>query len=207
MTDNNDNNETRSADRLFLADGRPVKGLWLCPAQAHAYHDPEVAKACDCAEPRACKCGRAERQRWSDVCHHCRHDLYEERERAKWEQAPKVPPDYDGPVFDDEDDDGRGFHRSIRDLVDDHESREIYTTRRVYAARPQHMQLYADAIVEYALEDFHEDASDEVSGEAIAELQGFLDAWCEKHRVTTWFPDYERAVVYTPPSPPKDDEP
>lgn len=190
--------EKREPDRLYLADGRMVTGMWLCPAQAHAYQVPSVAASCDCAEPRPCACGRGERHRFSERCPVCHNESHEARERAAWEKATKIAADqYDGPVFDDEDDDAP-MYLGIGDLLDHHEDAGIAVAHRVYAAVPKHMEMHAGVIVEHALEDFHEDAASDVSDAAIAELQELLDAWCKKHRVTTWVPDYTRAIVYTP---------
>lgn len=58
------------------------------------------------------------------------------------------------------------------------------------------IKIDAENIVEYACEDLHDDAYNNVDG--INELQDYLDAWCDKQLgTTTYYPYYKEYIEIT----------
>jgi len=104
--------------------------------------------------------------------------------------------EYDAPVFV-EDAEGHparaneGFFSDVGDVIesfgDDADGHDV-DTLLVWGSRAIEFHLDADAIVENALEDHHEDA--EVSTRDVGTLQELLDDWVSTRSVTSYEPDY-----------------
>ena len=76
----------------------------------------------------------------------------------------------------------------------DPEDVDDYGVEYAFATKPFPLRLDAEGIVEGALEEHHEGA--EVAPALIAELQAYLDAWCERADVTSYEVDYGRVVEF-----------
>lgn len=189
--------DTDRVRELHHADGEPA-GVYACRVCLTAYTDPRYATCCG---PVACDCGgvREKGRSWCDTCWNRQRA---ETAKTTWGKATPTPAATygDGMVYV-EDDSGRdwggneGWHQCLDDL------RHTLTDWRaehpgepdpvllVYGAEPRKMTLDVDHIIENALDEFHEGAEDQISREALAELETFLDAWTEKHGPTTYDPD------------------
>lgn len=147
----------------------------------------EFAEAC-------CKCRTCgiELEPHHSQCQPCRDKEWREREekreaerRAKAQHVPLESfTDYVFLGENVEDD-----HDLIREWCDEHGA------DAVWAASPYSMTIDAERIVEDALGNHHEDASESISTEALTELQVFLDGWCERNRVTSYEEDHSILVV------------
>lgn len=129
-------------------------------------------------------------------CDACRLRANQEREQAEFEKATKLKEkDYQGdvPLFYPDD------HFFFDNNVDDF--RDWWYDYHFDYARPdadpppfptyiwltdcqKGPHLNAEDILESALDEFHEDAGEELDAPA---LQALLDQWCESNEVTSWF--------------------
>jgi hypothetical protein len=186
---------------LFFDDGQPAK-VHLCTACDKLYDVPEHATCC---EPQACACG-APTVKQRTLCATCLGQHKLELEAERWAAAtPKPAEGYDDPVYvvtSDGVEWGRdGWHSDLswlRDTIADHHHdhpTEPLPELHVYATKARRMDLDADHILEHALEEFHDDAQDEISDAAAAGLQVLLDAWVETYSPTTYEPDTGTKIV------------
>lgn len=95
--------------------------------------------------------------------------------------------DYTGWVFWDEDH-GKldGFFRSIKELQEYCADHELTLSESVAACAPKTLSMDARGIIKEALEEHHEDAGEGITHAMRAELQTFLDAWCERTGVVSY---------------------
>jgi hypothetical protein len=147
----------------------------------------------DCCTPRKCEdCGKETEGRGWLVCGRCRTERVQLQEQARFDAATVVPwDDAAGAMLWDEEND-RWI--SDGDAPEDDEP----PTRYAYATTPLALHINADNIIADALEngEHHDDAGDEIVPAERAELQSFLDGWCERTGVVSHFPDYSRVVVF-----------
>ncbi|ORE90692.1 hypothetical protein ATO13_22271 [Stappia sp. 22II-S9-Z10] len=99
------------------------------------------------------------------------------------------------PVYSNEVDGdwGEGFSSDIDALREYCEDYDIAVPAYVHPCTPQRFSIDSDHIVESALEDFHEDAGDQILEED--DLHSFIRTWNAKQTLTTWFPDISCVVV------------
>jgi hypothetical protein len=192
---------------LFHADGRSA-GVFFCGECKLIYRSGELELAENCCKPWKCDtCGAPTEKYWT-ACRECRAKVQRDKDQAQWEKAEKVlAKDWDGPVWNTADD---SYHPDLGDLIDDwvcdHERGEPLP--HVYVCDADTMKFDAERMIEHALEEHYEDASDDISQAAHEELQQALDAWTDKHGVTSYHPDYKRAVIWeVDPAMWPDDEP
>jgi len=65
----------------------------------------------------------------------------------------------------------------------------------IYACKVASKHIDAVDIVQNMMDEYHDGAWDEVSGEALNELQAFLDKWTEANVPDSYEPDYSRKIV------------
>ena len=85
------------------------------------------------------------------------------------------------------------FFDSLDDDNDDSHPEYVWGTIKT------EMSLNADSIIENAIDDFYEDAGDEISDAARAELQQFLNDWCERFGcgpAYTWTTKYKVRIPW-----------
>jgi hypothetical protein len=169
---------------LLLREGdlEPVaKACGKC-GRVYALGDGFVERCC---APVICECGAEARKGWT-VCDACRHRKSDEKEAARRAAATVV--EWDGNYLYDAQGD-RWFVDESEMLDAAEESGFEYA----YASYPKPLTLNAEAIVDSALEDHYEEA--EVDPPLVQELQDFLDDWCKRTGIVTYYPDYSRVVL------------
>lgn len=185
---------------LFFDDGSPAK-VHLCTACEKLYDRPVDATCC---EPMACACG-APRPKHSLLCGACSTRRDTEHEAERWAAAtPRMAAGYDDPVYAVTLD-GKPWKSGwfydlawLRSTIADHrryEPDDPVPELHVYATMPRKMELDHDAIIDDALEDFYEDARDDISHEAEESLHVLLDAWAEANGPTMHEPDTSTRVI------------
>lgn len=191
------------AVELFHADGTSA-GVFYCSKCRYVGPSENVARTC--CVPKVCEdCGEEYERPWAYVvCRKCHGVRSERQARERWEATPKVPGrEWTGPlVTDGQEGYADGFWNSLDELESwlEDEGKTLQDVR-CYATRPVRMHGDADQIVEWMCEEQHEGAYGSISGEAVAELQGMLDAWCEKHGTVTRFEDESTALSFDPEPP------
>jgi len=188
-----------SALELFLADGRSA-GVFFCPQCFVVGRNREIVE--ECCAPKVCtRCGVEFPRNWlGNTCSRCQGVDFEERLQRAWDAAPKIDGDaWDGPIVTDHGEgSGDGYWSDLDSLRDWLEEEDLTLADvRCYATQPIKMRMDADAIVEWSLDDHYEGAYDDISDTAKAELQALLDAWCEKHGVTSHVEDNRRALEFS----------
>lgn len=135
-------------------------------------------------------CGKIIRPRWSLVCNCEKKQEFDKAKQKRieqelWDKAEELPEDlkedyqyfysdyygWDNGYFDDWDLFFDYWHENYEEI----EERPKY----VWVTEKTGMQIYAESIVENATEELYEDAIDDISDEALGELQQFLDEWCK----------------------------
>jgi hypothetical protein len=159
-----------------------------------------------CCRPYKCEdCGK-ECGRHRIVCESCSALRETIKERLQYNQAQKIS--YDefvkdlpagcwGPVYVPNM--GDGYFGDLDDLanhIDCSGEDEAYVPNYAWATTPTKMRLDASRIVEDATKNMYEDAYYDVA-DHLDELQAALDRWCEAHPLTSHFPDFSRAIVFT----------
>jgi len=158
----------------------------------------ESAERC-CVPPTCSVCGVEVSRPWAMCAEH--------REQAKLKRAVPIPASaWADPVHRDDmgGEWGEGDSSSVHDLLDWWEFEKLPEDAETCADAPEppaycwpcvptDFSLDADRLLESALEEFREDAMDEiVDADALCE---FLKAWNEKQTLKTWYPDHTRVVV------------
>jgi hypothetical protein len=95
---------------------------------------------------------------------------------------------------------GEGFFLNIDEVLDYCEEEELETPKYVWACTPRPLRVPTESVLEAAVEEHNTIGVDDISVDAVGELQTFLDGWCAKQNVRTWFPDFERAVLLREPA-------
>lgn len=145
----------------------------------------------ECCVPRKCEdCGGDTERSWL-VCGDCREKRERAKSRERFEAATVVPWDNEaGAVLYDEEHD-----RWIIDVEDAEDADP--PTRYAYATNPRPLTINGEDLIERELEEHYDDAADQISAPERAELQEFLDGWCQRTGIVSYFPDYSRVVVFS----------
>jgi len=156
---------------------------------------PDERMARECCATRLCDCGTEIEKYWT-ACSVCRErtrgrkeqKLFDKAEKLRWQDA-DFPWVIDTHFFFDGDYLGEYLF----------ELKEEGHALPQYAWTTYKLTLSADAsdIVENMLSEHHEDARDEMSDEAIEDLQAKLNKWCADQGVATYFEDNSIAVDLT----------
>ena len=77
-----------------------------------------------------------------------------------------------------------GYFHSIEELIDFCKRKGFVIPRYVHATNIAYLEMDAYSIAEYACDELHEDALDQIDQSDIDELQEMLDAWCSKQTGT-----------------------
>lgn len=122
-----------------------------------------------------------------------------ERDAAAFAKARKVPEEEwsEAVVWEDGSGDlsGDGYFSSPEAVRDSCAANDVPVPAYVWGTAEERMGLDAGDIIDRALEDTYDGASDSLSAEATKELQSLLDAWCERHPVKWYREDRGVAVV------------
>lgn len=197
-----------------------ASGIWFCEKCRYTCRNEEEATCC-CA-PRVCDKCKETLKAGSYFCDPCWSKEQAEKAAERWAKAEPIEADaYTGAMFYVETEEGlwyggshEGYFSSFEELgyaIDDHifegSSRP---TLHVYATTPQKISFDAADMLENALSDFHDGASDDIASSAQDDLQKFLDAWCEENSPTTYFQDTTKKIIgwedYVPPAECGDDQ-
>lgn len=179
-------------------------GVWMCEKCRRlngSYMGGDAkAMAERCCRPYICTggCGaelpyEKHRMRCDDCC---RKDQ-QAKELKAYENAKKLKPsEWDGPVFDRND----NFFMSLDDYFeryhDDEDVREEQQEGTwVWCAREIKFSPSVDNMIENALDNHHEDAADRISTAEMKELEDFVAAWAEKTGVISYEPDGKSVVL------------
>jgi predicted nucleic acid-binding Zn-ribbon protein len=188
--------ETQTTEKVLtlVVQGREKPVALACGKCGTVYGLGDESGAARCCEPYQCsECG-TETRRYHTICDSCRGARRREREREQFEAATVIPFDARaGEMLYDEEHD-----RWITDFEDAEDSDP--PTRYAYATTPRRLSMDAGQTIEDAIEggEHHEGAYDEVSDAETAELQAFLDGWCERTGIVSHLPDYSRVVLFDP---------
>lgn len=183
---------------LFTEDGKAA-GVYFC--SKCRYVGPSHLVAQTCCAPKICEdCGaKYDRKLGHSNCPSCQAIRWENRLQAKWDAAPKVDGwSWTGPlVTDDQEGSDDGFWHDLDALQDwlEEEGKTLADVR-CYATKRDSMRADAVRLIEWMAEDQYEGAYDGIPGEAHAELQAALDAWCDKYGTTSYVEDPSRALVF-----------
>ena len=169
--------------------------VWMVNDQGF---DPEDA-ARRCCAVMICECGeKTEMHR--TACKACISKHEAEKEQALFDKAEKIPwHEYDGEMVYSE---RQEYYPDVETMLDseddppdDPPSWAWACTPWAWACTPLKMSFDAAELIQDKLEteEHHEEAY--VGDDGIKELQAFLDKWCEKHSVESYFPDYTRVVT------------
>lgn len=114
-----------------------------------------------------------------------------QQEQAAFEKATERT-DYNGPFVL-----GERYFEDMESLVDHYasevESQEDWP-EYVWVPRRRELSIDADGIVENALDDHAEDSADRIASEEMTELQTFLDGWCKRTGVVSFYEDHKEYV-------------
>jgi hypothetical protein len=160
-------------------------------------------ECCIPPEEKVCsRCGAVGTYSPYTVCLACSRQSEAEKEAAKFNAARKLTlaeleAETPGAMLTL---DGERWHSSFDDLVEEQYENDCSweLPEYIWATEPRRMHFDASDMVESACdEELYEDAWDAVAGEAVAELQAYLDKWCDDHTPTSWWQDYGRVIVFS----------
>ena len=163
-------------------DGKEVF-IYACGECGRLDQHKDAAEKC-CGP---CSCGKT-KEPWQDRCVECSSKDSDERLRAAEEKryaaAKRVPfADYGGAMLVS----GDHFYDEPDDLFDD--SLPEDPPREAWGVYGMPLSIDANRLLESALEEHHEDAEDNISKEMVDELQTFLDGWCKRTGIVSYFQD------------------
>lgn len=145
-----------------------------------------------------CRCGVRLPPRRT-LCDSCWAQDEQEREERKFEMAVKVPRELDDgfPVFWDGHlgSMGDGFFVNIGEVIDLCEESGIPLPAYVWSCYPKKFTVDADVVLIEAFQEHVEGARDQLREGAEKRLQEFLDGWCAEQGISTWYPDYRKAIL------------
>lgn len=120
------------------------------------------------------------------LCQKCIQLREQKKDKERYDEAPKVKyGDYKGAyLYFDDTRIGREGYLAVEDLEDELVAYDGELPTYAWACMP----FYIDAsdVVDQALEDHYENASDDISSTEIKKLQSYLDAWCESQHITSY---------------------
>jgi len=175
---------------LVLKGGDPEKvALWCCGTCKLTARSKDEAIAC-CA-PFVCEtCGKEVKS----YCKECSDKEQHEKSQARYDKAKKVPwLEYDGTwLCCDHCDE---YFADVDELLDAHEDNAELPTW-AWGTYRQDFTLDAESIIEHGLDEFHDGAGEDIGNADVKELQTFLDAWCKKQDVGSYFADHGVVVDF-----------
>ncbi len=176
----------------------PVPAAFAC-AKCRLIQPSEDLARKHC-EPSICgTCGK-EAVKFQTWCSSCQRKKRETKELENFRKAEKVSyKDYDDPVYVPDAAHNEGFFPDIGEYLEwlednlrfdgfDEIPEIMWTCHKFY------LRINADNIIENAIEGHHEEAGSDISGKSVAELQEFLDTWCDKQGVESWDPDHSLGI-------------
>ena len=176
-----------------LKGGDPEKTVvWACGTCKRATDTRE--SAVECCAPNICDaCGNVF---GGFYCIPCSIQRGFDKDKQVYDNAKKVPyASYGGGMLYC--DHCEKYFSDVDELFDDHDDVEELPT---YAWGTEEMtfSINAEEMVADTLErlEFHDDAIDNVSADALKELQVFLDAWAAKQKLTSYLVDFGVVVEF-----------
>lgn len=156
---------------------------WLCGTCGHLHISLTDASTCHAR----CPCGaeaRAHRGRCDACLTRAVNERGVARERARRERSKVLDPaTYTGPVYDP----GRERHyKSLQDLRD--RNSEEFLPEYVYACEVRSPGLDIEYIISSALEEYPEDARENIGDDDRKALDDFLTKWWADLKIEGWFP-------------------
>ena len=155
------------------------------------------AAAEKCCRPYICTggCGtELPHDKYRTRCDKCCQKDTEAKEQKAFDKATKLKPsEYDGPVFDRHD----NFYMSLDDFFDAYHDDEEYRKYGTYlwCAKEIKFEPCVENMIENALDNHHEDATDTISTEDTKVLQDFVDKWAEGIGIVSYEPDGKNVIV------------
>ena len=144
-----------------------------------------------CGEPRRIGLG------YISACHRCLSEKNrlqaEQSERERFEKAEKVPmSEWRGECLSDGDD---NYFFEIEDALDHYDRNDVPRPEYLWECDPDDMTMSAAGALETSLQDHHEDAESNIPLEEITRLQKYMDRWCKKQGVRSWYCNHKRAIL------------
>lgn len=173
-----------------MLDGEQVG--WACPDCKMIFQGEQVEEIARDHCHHTCEdCGVEKKRDGWIICAACRVKRDKLKEQHRFEKAEKVAwEDYEGYVFDPRTDE---FYDSPGAFL---EACEDLAPSYVWACFPEELSFDAQNIIENALSDHYEDASSNIPDEEYEVLQSLLDEWAKRQGITSYHPDYSRAVTF-----------
>ena len=172
--------------------------IWACGECGSLYTpwgdgDNPLKRAGECCKQNYCSCGnKIEKGYIGPKCSPCNRF---EGNQKRLEESEEIE-SFDGPVFNDSSDqywsDLGDFEDWAQDLIDVGE--EDLLPEWIYPCTTKGFpKLDAwDLIQSYIEDEHHEDAGDQIEG--VEEFQKFLDSWCAKQTLESWYPNYKQKI-------------
>lgn len=156
-----------------------------------------LANTEQCCTPRVCeKCSAPMGERLWLVCPPCVKQAEEDRDRDAFDKATKVnAADYDGWVSWSDHGPNEGYFASVDDLLTYCEDEGCTLPAYVWGCSELPFHMSAERAIEDALDEHYEEARHKIADTEVERLQAFLDEWCEKQEVKSYFEDRGTAVM------------
>jgi hypothetical protein len=130
-------------------------------------------------------------------CEECRNKKFSEAEKSRYDKAKKVSAkEYNGRLCMN-DEFFTDWYEIAEKLQEDYDLDDLLDGNIpvVYACQDIPFKMYANDIIESALEDHYEDASGQISQKSETRLQRMLDKWCYDQEIVSWECDMGLVVV------------
>lgn len=187
---------------VLVALGTECVCGFACPSCGSIYPtkgDEPLARqrAQGCCVRGCLDCGKSTSPGWSR-CARCFHALQAPSDQSAIRSARRVlAEEYDDPVcwpghvgsF------GAGYFEDLSELLDYCEDHDLPVPGWVWACVAVPLRIDAQEVIDRALEEHHEGASEWLLSNGVRELQSVLDSWCRRQLVQTWLPDRSCIVV------------
>jgi hypothetical protein len=150
---------------------------------------------------KQCACGNALDHHYQLRCKECREKAEKEKERARFEKAERLAIEAwtDTPVYWEGHIGGLGdgFFSNIDEVIDYCAEEGLELPEYVWTCSSHEFKLDAGRFIEQELErqEMYDDASEDISEEALTRLQAYMDVWSKEQHLTGWQPDHARAVL------------
>lgn len=146
-----------------------------CRSCLRNYHPPLVGNRLSCPDCEARDGARAQA-----------------REEGLFAKATKTPAhQWDGDCLYD---DGE-YYFSVEELLEHYAENDSEPPQYVWDCDREKLSMSAEHIIEAACEDHHDDAWGEISDHEKRRLQRYLDTWCDATGVSSFEPNFNRAVI------------
>lgn len=120
----------------------------------------------------------------------------QKRETENFAKAKKVHMSkWKGDCLSDGDD---RFFFSLEEALEHYDNLGVERPDYLWECYPTGMNISADSILEHTLSEHHEDAGGDIPESEITRLQKYLDRWCKKQKVQSWWVDTKVAVLLDP---------